>query len=186
MRRIYTHQSYNFSQPYFLARYIRNQILLKFNSNFLPYFFPTNSSPHPPNLKLAKSSFPTMLDQSAYQESSDQDKNQEISAVKAGFEEIEEGYQTPTSEEHRIPPVCLDRPPPAPKKRVFEERRNSSRKVRRRLFFEDRELKSLLAVADLVVSFSSMAAPPPPPPPPSVPEPDAAMRAEYQSQEDTF
>lgn len=124
-----------------------------------------------------------MLD---HQESSDRDKGakkQEISEVKAEFEEIEEGYQTPTSEEHRIPPVCLDRPPPAPKKRVGEERRNSSRKVRRRLFFEDKELKSLLA--DLVVSLSSMAAPPPPPPP-SVPEPDAAVRAEYQSREDTF
>ncbi|KAL7127182.1 hypothetical protein ABFS83_14G238200 [Erythranthe nasuta] len=32
-------------------------------------------------------------------------------------DDTEEGYQTPTSEEHRIPPVDLSRPPPAPKKR---------------------------------------------------------------------
>ncbi|KAG6436130.1 hypothetical protein SASPL_101014 [Salvia splendens] len=31
---------------------------------------------------------------------------------------IEEGYETPTSEEHKIPPVCLRCPPPAPKKRT--------------------------------------------------------------------
>lgn len=32
-------------------------------------------------------------------------------------QEIEEGYETPTSEEHRIPPVNYDSPPPAPRKR---------------------------------------------------------------------
>ncbi|KAL1544095.1 hypothetical protein AAHA92_20991 [Salvia divinorum] len=31
---------------------------------------------------------------------------------------IEDGYETPTSEEHKIPPVCLRCPPPAPKKRT--------------------------------------------------------------------
>ncbi|KAL9143450.1 hypothetical protein ABFS82_14G237500 [Erythranthe guttata] len=31
--------------------------------------------------------------------------------------DTEEGYQTPTSEEHRIPPVDLSHPPPPPRKR---------------------------------------------------------------------
>ncbi|KAL7084896.1 hypothetical protein ACP275_14G250100 [Erythranthe tilingii] len=38
-----------------------------------------------------------------------------------GSSSTEEGYQTPTSEEHRIPPVDLSRPPPAPKKRRRRE-----------------------------------------------------------------
>lgn len=32
-------------------------------------------------------------------------------------EDIEEGYQTPTSEEHKIPKVDLSRPPPAPRRK---------------------------------------------------------------------
>lgn len=80
-----------------------------------------------------------------------------------GVEEIEEGYETPTSEEHKIPPVRLSFPPPAPKKRkrLFVERRISVGKV---VFVEEMELESFF---DLLESQSR-----PPSPPPQVPEPD--------------
>ncbi|KAL2239886.1 cyclin-dependent protein kinase inhibitor SMR3-like [Sesamum indicum] len=47
----------------------------------------------------------------------DVEREEERSGPRPELEDIEEGYQTPTSEEHRIPAVVLSCPPPAPKKR---------------------------------------------------------------------
>ncbi|KAK4441237.1 hypothetical protein Salat_0458600 [Sesamum alatum] len=44
-------------------------------------------------------------------------REEERSGPRPELEDIEEGYQTPTSEEHKIPAVVLSCPPPAPKKR---------------------------------------------------------------------
>lgn len=79
-----------------------------------------------------------------------------------GVEEIEDGYQTPTSVEHKIPPVTWT-PPPAPKKRkrLFTERRVDIRKVEG---FDGR-----IVVEEDLESFFKWIVPRPPPPPP---EPD--------------
>ncbi|KAL8515904.1 hypothetical protein ACS0TY_014563 [Phlomoides rotata] len=73
----------------------------------------------------------------------------------------EEGYQTPTSEESKIPKVVISCPPPPPKKR-------------KRLLLNGKSIKQprlhVLSSADLEVVFKpfdaiSKAAPPPSPPP---------------------
>lgn len=87
-----------------------------------------------------------------------------------GVEEIEDGYQTPTSEEHKIPPVTCT-PPPAPKKRkrLFVERRVNIRKVEA---FDGR----IVGEEELESFFKLIA--PRPPPPPSPPEPDRGTSPE--------
>ncbi|XP_057781882.1 cyclin-dependent protein kinase inhibitor SIM-like [Salvia miltiorrhiza] len=91
-------------------------------------------------------------------------------------DEIEDGYETPTSEEHRIPPVCLDCPPPPPRKRkrFFMDRRISIGKVvlRGSRIVEEEELESFF---ELLESQS------PPPPPPPLPEPESESEPEQDT-----
>ena len=81
----------------------------------------------------------------------------------------EEGYETPTSEEHKIPPVCLRRPPPAPKrwKRSYMYTRISIGKV---------VLSGkIVPEKEINAFFSQFESPPEPEPEPvsgSEPEPD--------------
>ncbi|KAH6836715.1 hypothetical protein C2S53_007372 [Perilla frutescens var. hirtella] len=109
---------------------------------------------------------------STNQEKSDQDaKKQENSGLNSGLEEIEEGYQTPTSAEHRIPPVDLDCPPPAPKrrKRLFSDTRTLRKVELRKDWLVEGELDSFF---DMFVRKSTVAPPSRQPPPATEPEPD--------------
>ncbi|KAL1558190.1 hypothetical protein AAHA92_08685 [Salvia divinorum] len=93
-------------------------------------------------------------------------------------EGIEEGYETPTSEEHRIPPVCLRCPPPAPKirKRTYTYRRISIGKV---------VLSGkIVPEKEINAFFSDMIQSRPPPPPVSEPEPISEPEPDHR--EDTF
>ncbi|KAI3461352.1 hypothetical protein Pfo_018015 [Paulownia fortunei] len=82
-------------------------------------------------------------DHTTVQENSKQDakiekKEGENSGPKTELENIDEGYETPTSEEHKIPAVVLSCPPPAPKKR-------------QRLFMDGKKLQKIGVVESTII-----------------------------------